>query len=57
MSQNVSVKGEMGGGCLGAVVSSKDILSIKLSHLTYMLLNMHFDIMLRFTYVKIIASV
>jgi hypothetical protein len=32
-----------GGGGSGAV-SHKDILSIKLSHLTYMLLNMHFDI-------------
>jgi hypothetical protein len=46
-----------GGGRLGAVVSSKDILSIKLSHLTYMLLNTRFDITLRFANIEKVASI
>ncbi len=57
MLQIVSVKVEIrGGGCLGAV-SSKDILSIKLSHLTYMLLDTRFDITLGFTNIKTFASI
>jgi hypothetical protein len=35
---------------------AKDIRSIKLSHLTYVLLNMHFDITLGFANIKTVAS-
>jgi hypothetical protein len=52
----VSVKFGMGGGCLG-VVSNKDILSIKLGHLTYVLLDTRFDITLGFTNIKAFASI
>ncbi len=41
---------------MGAV-GNEDILSIKLSHLTYMLLDTHFDITLGFTNIKAFASI
>jgi hypothetical protein len=46
-----------GGGCLGAVASSKDILSIKLNHPTYMLLDTCFDITLGFANIKAFAII
>ncbi len=41
----------------GGAVSCKDILSVKLSHLTYMILNTRFYVVLGFTNVEAVAIV